>query len=42
LAFFDAVFNRERVEMEKLFEDELHFFGRGILQVDPKEKICVA
>src|SRR4051794_36071933 len=36
-----TIFNRERVEMEDVFQNELALFGRRLLEINPKKQVCV-
>src|SRR5262249_31318950 len=38
----DAIFNREGMKMEQVFEDDLRLLGRGVFEIDPEEKVGVA
>ena len=37
----DTVFDRERVKVEDVFQQELRFLRGGIFEVNPQEKLCV-
>ena len=37
----DAVLDGKRVEVEDIFQNELGFLGRGVLQVHPQEQVGI-